>query len=66
MRFADGAFSSDKLVRCYLAWATRLIAIRRAFNTLVGEMTPYLQEVIEWRLYFMHGFFCGCSFVLGP
>ncbi|KAJ6622568.1 general substrate transporter [Mycena sp. CBHHK59/15] len=35
-----------------------------AFNTLVGEMTPYLQEVVEWRLYVMHGFFCGCSFVL--
>ncbi|KAJ6485258.1 general substrate transporter [Mycena vulgaris] len=35
-----------------------------AFNTLVGEMTPYLQEVIEWRLYIMHGFFCACSFVL--
>ncbi|KAK0187690.1 general substrate transporter [Armillaria mellea] len=35
-----------------------------AFNTLVGEITPYLQEVIEWRLYFMHGFFCACSFVL--
>ncbi len=36
-----------------------------AFNFLVGEMTPYLQEVIEWRLYPMHGFFCVCSFVLG-
>ncbi|KAF9261574.1 general substrate transporter [Marasmius fiardii PR-910] len=36
-----------------------------AFNTLVGEVTPYLQEVITWRLYFMHGFFCMCSFVLG-
>ncbi|KAI3596586.1 mfs monosaccharide [Moniliophthora roreri] len=35
-----------------------------AFNTLVGEITPYLQEVITWRLYFMHGFFCACSFVL--
>ncbi|KAF8881183.1 general substrate transporter [Mucidula mucida] len=35
-----------------------------AFNTLVGEITPYLQEVITWRLYFMHGFFCGCSFIL--
>ncbi|KAJ7490652.1 hypothetical protein FB451DRAFT_1220624 [Mycena latifolia] len=35
-----------------------------AFNTLVGEMTPYLQEVIEWRLYIMHGFFCACSFAL--
>lgn len=36
-----------------------------AFNFLVGEATPYLQEVIEWRLYPMHGFFCACSFVLG-
>ncbi|KAI0800970.1 general substrate transporter [Fomes fomentarius] len=35
-----------------------------AFNFLVGEMTPYLQELIEWRLYPMHGFFCVCSFVL--
>ena len=35
-----------------------------AFNWVVGEMTPYLQERIEWRLYFMHGFFCVCSFVL--
>ncbi|THU85990.1 general substrate transporter [Dendrothele bispora CBS 962.96] len=34
------------------------------FNTLVGEVTPYLQEVIQWRLYIMHGFFCLCSFVL--
>ena len=36
-----------------------------AFNFLVGEMTPYLQEAIEWRLYPMHGFFCICSFILG-
>ena len=36
-----------------------------AFNFLVGEMTPILQEVIEWRLYPMHGFFCACSFVVG-
>jgi hypothetical protein len=35
-----------------------------AFNFLVGEMTPYLQEVITWRLYPMHGFFCVCSFIL--
>ncbi|KAI0687760.1 general substrate transporter [Cytidiella melzeri] len=35
-----------------------------AFNFLVGEMTPFLQEVIEWRLYPMHGFFCACSFVV--
>ena len=36
-----------------------------AFNFVVGETTPYLQDVIQWRLYFMHGFFCACSFVLG-
>lgn len=36
-----------------------------AFNFLVGEATPYLQEVITWRLYVMHGFFCACSVVLG-
>lgn len=36
-----------------------------AFNFLVGEMTPVLQELIEWRLYPMHGFFCVCSFILG-
>ncbi|KAI0961865.1 hypothetical protein AcW1_000831 [Taiwanofungus camphoratus] len=35
-----------------------------AFNFLVGEITPYLQEHIEWRLYPMHGFFCVCSFIL--
>jgi len=35
-----------------------------AFNFLVGETTPYLQERIEWRLYPMHGFFCVCSFIL--
>ncbi|KAF8349784.1 general substrate transporter [Amanita rubescens] len=34
------------------------------FNFMVGEMTPYLQEIIEWRLYPMHGFFCACSFIL--
>ncbi|KAF8626000.1 hypothetical protein AX17_006723 [Amanita inopinata Kibby_2008] len=35
-----------------------------AFNFVVGETTPYLQEVITWRLYVMHGFYCACSFVL--
>ncbi|KAF8694989.1 hypothetical protein AX14_001926, partial [Amanita brunnescens Koide BX004] len=35
-----------------------------AFNFLVGEATPYLQEVITWRLYVMHGFFCACSVAL--
>ncbi|KIY50577.1 sugar transporter STP1 [Fistulina hepatica ATCC 64428] len=35
-----------------------------SFNFFVGEVTPILQEFIEWRLYPMHGFFCACSFVL--
>ncbi|KZS93142.1 general substrate transporter [Sistotremastrum niveocremeum HHB9708] len=34
------------------------------FNWIVGEATPVLQDVIEWRLYPMHGFFCVCSFIL--
>jgi len=36
-----------------------------AFNWLVGEMTPVLQEAIKWRLYLVHAFFCAVSFVLG-
>lgn len=36
-----------------------------AFNWLVGEMTPILQEKIEWRLYLIHAFFCAVSFVIG-
>lgn len=35
-----------------------------AFNWLVGEMTPILQEWIKWRLYLIHAFFCVCSFVI--
>ncbi|PGH16896.1 hypothetical protein AJ80_05040 [Polytolypa hystricis UAMH7299] len=35
-----------------------------AFNWLVGELTPVLQETIKWRLYLLHAFFCACSFVL--
>lgn len=35
-----------------------------AFNFLVGETTPWLQEKIAWRLYPMHGFFCACSFIV--
>jgi len=35
------------------------------FNWIVGEVTPYLQEHIEWRLYYMHATFCVCSCVLG-
>ncbi|KAG6818030.1 hypothetical protein H0H87_009185 [Tephrocybe sp. NHM501043] len=34
------------------------------FNFIVGELTPYLQDTMAWRLYPMHGFFCACSFVL--
>ncbi|KAK4038706.1 hypothetical protein C8A01DRAFT_47727 [Parachaetomium inaequale] len=35
-----------------------------AFNWLVGEMTPILQELISWRLYLVHAFFCAVSFVV--
>ncbi|KAI1632623.1 sugar transporter STL1 [Biscogniauxia mediterranea] len=35
-----------------------------AFNWLVGEMTPILQEWIKWRLYLVHAFFCVVSFVV--
>ena len=35
-----------------------------AFNWLVGEITPVLQEVIQWRLYLMHAFFCTVSVVV--
>lgn len=36
-----------------------------AFNWLVGEVTPVLQELIHWRLYLVHAFFCAVSFVVG-
>ena len=36
-----------------------------AFNFIVGESTPWLQDVIKWRLYPMHGFYCVCSFIVG-
>lgn len=36
-----------------------------AFNWLVGEMTPVLQELIAWRLYLIHAFFCAVSFIVG-
>ena len=36
-----------------------------AFNWLVGEMTPILQESIQWRLYLVHAAFCAISFVVG-
>lgn len=36
-----------------------------AFNWLVGELTPVLQNLIGWRLYLVHAFFCTTSFVVG-
>ena len=36
-----------------------------AFNWLVGEVTPVLQELIKWHLYLVHAFFCATSFVVG-
>jgi len=36
-----------------------------AFNWLVGELTPVLQESIKWRLYLVHAFFCVTSFIVG-
>ncbi|KAJ7786197.1 general substrate transporter [Mycena metata] len=35
-----------------------------AFNFWVGATTPIFQELMTWRLYPMHGFFCICSFVV--
>jgi hypothetical protein len=34
-------------------------------NYWVGVSTPLFQELIGWRLYPMHAFFCALSFVLG-
>ncbi|KAI9850589.1 MAG: hypothetical protein M1824_003208 [Vezdaea acicularis] len=34
-----------------------------AFNWLVGELTPILQDLIKWRLYLLHAFFCAVSFI---
>lgn len=34
-----------------------------AFNFIVGEVTPVLQESITWRLYLVHAFFCILSFI---
>ncbi|KAL8282222.1 hypothetical protein RB600_005591 [Gaeumannomyces tritici] len=35
-----------------------------ACNWLVGQMTPVLQDLITWRLYLLHAFFCASSFVI--
>ncbi|RKF81512.1 Sugar transporter STL1 [Golovinomyces cichoracearum] len=34
------------------------------FNWIVGELTPILQELISWRLYLIHAFFCVVSFIV--
>ncbi|WFC98250.1 hypothetical protein MYAM1_000975 [Malassezia yamatoensis] len=34
------------------------------FNWIVGQLTPVLQESIQWRLYILHACFCLCSFVM--
>lgn len=34
-------------------------------NYWVGVTTPVFQELIGWRLYPMHAFFCVVSFILG-
>lgn len=36
-----------------------------SFNWLVGEVTPVLQDAIQWRLYLVHAFFCAVSFIVG-
>jgi MFS family permease len=35
-----------------------------AFNWVVGESTPILQEQIRWKLYPLHGTFCCISFIV--
>lgn len=64
-----GSIVIDRCKYCFRLWKNvilrPLVQTNWAFNFLVGEMTPLLQEVIEWRLYPMHGFFCACSFVVG-
>lgn len=35
-----------------------------AFNWFVGETTPVFQELIHWRLYLVHAFWCAVSFVV--
>ncbi|ODV90316.1 hypothetical protein CANCADRAFT_12856, partial [Tortispora caseinolytica NRRL Y-17796] len=35
-----------------------------AFNFVVGEMTPILQDLIAWRLYLVHATSCALSFLL--
>lgn len=44
--------------------ASMSTATNWAFNWLVGETTPVLQDLIKWRLYLMHAFFCAISVVV--
>ncbi|KAK1923204.1 hypothetical protein DB88DRAFT_494227 [Papiliotrema laurentii] len=51
-----------------LAFRAKGVSISTAtnwlFNYWVGVTTPLFQELIGWRLYPMHAFFCAVSFVL--
>jgi len=51
-----------------LAFRAKGVSISTAtnwlFNYWVGVTTPLFQELIGWRLYPMHAFFCSLSFVL--
>lgn len=44
--------------------ASLACATNWAFNWLIGEATPVLQEAIKWKLYPMHGAFCIGSFFI--
>lgn len=44
--------------------ASLATAANWAFNWLVGEVTPVLQESIQWRLYLIHASSCALSFVI--
>ncbi|PWN45642.1 hypothetical protein IE81DRAFT_339222 [Ceraceosorus guamensis] len=57
--------SSEIMPLAFRAKAASLsTATNWAFNYVVGEATPILQETIKWRLYPMHGFLCFASFFL--
>ncbi|KAL7423031.1 hypothetical protein Q5752_002330 [Cryptotrichosporon argae] len=47
-----------------LPFRAKGVSISTATNYWVGVSTPLFQELIGWRLYPMHAFFCVLSFVL--
>ncbi|KIO08375.1 hypothetical protein M404DRAFT_22951 [Pisolithus tinctorius Marx 270] len=62
--YIDVPETPQAVVFCVIVFNAAFGYSLRAFNFIVGETTPYLQEVITWRLYPMHGFYCACSFIL--